>query len=175
MHPGRSSGPPALTSYPRPSGSALKMATALLRGPDRPLTQTGRGLHLGVRLLGPTLLGLVVLSIRDGSNAELIIRFGSSAVFGGGASVAGLGMAAGRRGLPGRTMGYLGSFVGPAAYASRRSANPFGRLKARVWPPSIVVTALGGSAAAASAGSKVKGRANVGGAGPSSARTHQRT
>ncbi len=39
-------------------------ATALLRGPDRPLTALGEWLHMALRLVGPVLLGLAVLSIR---------------------------------------------------------------------------------------------------------------
>jgi uncharacterized protein YjbI with pentapeptide repeats len=43
---------------------SAQTATALLRGPDRQLTALGEWLHLALRLTGPVLLGLAVLSIR---------------------------------------------------------------------------------------------------------------
>jgi len=43
---------------------SAQAATALLRGPDRPLTALGEWLYLALRLTGPVLLGLAVLSIR---------------------------------------------------------------------------------------------------------------
>jgi uncharacterized protein YjbI with pentapeptide repeats len=43
---------------------SAESATALLRSPDRALTLPGRALQLALRLLGPVLLGLAVLSIR---------------------------------------------------------------------------------------------------------------
>lgn len=43
---------------------SAQAAAALLRDPDRTLTPLGEWLHLGVRLVGPVLLGLTVLSIR---------------------------------------------------------------------------------------------------------------
>jgi hypothetical protein len=56
--------PTGLQELPGAIWFSAEAATALLRGPDQPLTNFGRGLHLAVRLLGPTLLGLAVLSIR---------------------------------------------------------------------------------------------------------------
>jgi len=57
--------PPAgLDALPDAIRFSAQAATALLRGPDRPLTPLGEWLHLGVRLVGPVLLGLAVLSIR---------------------------------------------------------------------------------------------------------------
>jgi len=57
--------PPAgLDELPDAIRFSAQAATALLRGPDRPLTPLGEWLHLAVRLVGPVLLGLAVLSIR---------------------------------------------------------------------------------------------------------------
>jgi hypothetical protein len=43
---------------------SARSATSLLRGPDRALTPAGESLEIALRLLGPVLLGLAVLSIR---------------------------------------------------------------------------------------------------------------
>jgi hypothetical protein len=43
---------------------SARSATALLRGPDRPLTPLGEWLEIGLRFMGPVLLGLAVLSVR---------------------------------------------------------------------------------------------------------------
>jgi len=43
---------------------SVRSATALLRGPDRPLTPAGEWVETGIRLTGPVLLGLAVLSLR---------------------------------------------------------------------------------------------------------------
>jgi hypothetical protein len=43
---------------------SARSATALLRGPDRPLTPLGEWLDIGLRFVGPVLLGLAVLSVR---------------------------------------------------------------------------------------------------------------
>lgn len=56
--------PTGLDKLPDAIWFSAESATALLRGPDRPLTNLGRALHLTIRLLGPVLLGLTILSIR---------------------------------------------------------------------------------------------------------------
>jgi len=43
---------------------SARSATALLRGPDRPLTPVGEWLEIGLRFAGPVLLGLAVVSVR---------------------------------------------------------------------------------------------------------------
>jgi uncharacterized protein YjbI with pentapeptide repeats len=43
---------------------SARSASALLRGPDRPLTPLGEWLDIGLRFTGPLLLGLAVLSVR---------------------------------------------------------------------------------------------------------------
>jgi hypothetical protein len=56
--------PAGLDELPDAIRFSAQAATALLRGPDRPLTAYGEWLHLALRLVGPVLLGLAVLSIR---------------------------------------------------------------------------------------------------------------
>jgi uncharacterized protein YjbI with pentapeptide repeats len=56
--------PTGLEKLPEAIWFSTESATSLLRGPDQPLTLPGRALHMAVRLLGPILLGLAVLSIR---------------------------------------------------------------------------------------------------------------
>ena len=56
--------PGGLDELPDAIRFSAQAAAALLRGPDRPLTPLGEWLHLGVRLVGPVLLGLTVLSVR---------------------------------------------------------------------------------------------------------------
>jgi Pentapeptide repeats (9 copies) len=53
--------PPELADAIRLSA---RSATALLRGPDRVLTPVGEWLDMGLRFIGPLLLGLAVLSVR---------------------------------------------------------------------------------------------------------------
>jgi hypothetical protein len=43
---------------------SARSATALLRGPDQTLTPSGEWLEIGLRLAGPLLLGLAIVSIR---------------------------------------------------------------------------------------------------------------
>jgi hypothetical protein len=43
---------------------SAESATSLLRGPDRALTPLGEWTQVAVRLLGPVLFGLAVLSLR---------------------------------------------------------------------------------------------------------------
>jgi hypothetical protein len=43
---------------------SARSATALLRGPDRALTPLGEWLEIGLRFVGPVLLGLAILSVR---------------------------------------------------------------------------------------------------------------
>jgi uncharacterized protein YjbI with pentapeptide repeats len=56
--------PSGLDELPEAIRFSAESATALLRGPDRPLTLPGWTLHITLRLLGPGLLGLAVVSIR---------------------------------------------------------------------------------------------------------------
>jgi hypothetical protein len=56
--------PAGLDELPTAIRFSAQAATALLRGPDRPLTALGEWLHMALRLVGPVLLGLAVLSIR---------------------------------------------------------------------------------------------------------------
>jgi hypothetical protein len=56
--------PAGIDELPNAIRYSAESATTLLRGPGQPLTPTGWTLHLIVRLLGPVLLGLVILSIR---------------------------------------------------------------------------------------------------------------
>ena len=56
--------PAGLDEFPGAVRFSAQAATALLRGPDRPLTALGEWLHMALRLVGPVLLGLAVLSIR---------------------------------------------------------------------------------------------------------------
>jgi uncharacterized protein YjbI with pentapeptide repeats len=56
--------PAGLDELPGAVRFSAQAATALLRGPDRPLTGLGEWLHMALRLVGPVLLGLAVLSIR---------------------------------------------------------------------------------------------------------------
>lgn len=44
---------------------AAQATTSLLRGPERPLTAPGEWLHLALRLLGPVLIALAVLALRN--------------------------------------------------------------------------------------------------------------
>ncbi|WP_157995960.1 pentapeptide repeat-containing protein [Thermomonospora amylolytica] len=57
---------PAGTSmdYPGAVRYTLRAATSLLRGTDQALTPTGEWIELGVRFLGPVLLGLALLALR---------------------------------------------------------------------------------------------------------------
>jgi uncharacterized protein YjbI with pentapeptide repeats len=56
--------PSGIDELPEAIRFSAESATALLRGPDRLLTLPGWTLHMTLRLLGPVLLGLAVLSIR---------------------------------------------------------------------------------------------------------------
>ena len=57
--------PPAgLQRLPDAVRFSARSATALLRGPDRPLTPLGEWVEIGLRFAGPVLLGLAVLSVR---------------------------------------------------------------------------------------------------------------
>lgn len=44
---------------------AAQATTALLRGPERPLEPMGEWLHLGLRLVGPVLIGFAALALRN--------------------------------------------------------------------------------------------------------------
>jgi hypothetical protein len=52
--------PPRLERLPDAIRFSARSATALLRGPDRPLTPLGEWLEIGLRFVGPVLLGLSV-------------------------------------------------------------------------------------------------------------------
>jgi hypothetical protein len=54
----------ALERLPEGVRFSARSATSLLRGPDRALTPVGESLEIALRLLGPVLLGLAVLSVR---------------------------------------------------------------------------------------------------------------
>jgi hypothetical protein len=56
--------PPGVGRLPAAVRFSARSATALLRGPDRALTPLGEWLEIGLRFLGPVLLGLAVLSVR---------------------------------------------------------------------------------------------------------------
>jgi uncharacterized protein YjbI with pentapeptide repeats len=56
--------PPGPGRLPDAIRFSARSATALLRGPDRPLTPLGEWLDIGLRFAGPVLLGLAVLSVR---------------------------------------------------------------------------------------------------------------
>jgi uncharacterized protein YjbI with pentapeptide repeats len=56
--------PPGIERLPDSIRFSARSATALLRGPDRPLTPLGEWLEIALRFLGPVLLGLAVLSVR---------------------------------------------------------------------------------------------------------------
>jgi Pentapeptide repeats (9 copies) len=56
--------PPGLGRLPDAIRFSARSATALLRGPDRALTPLGEWLEIGLRFVGPILLGLAVLSVR---------------------------------------------------------------------------------------------------------------
>jgi uncharacterized protein YjbI with pentapeptide repeats len=56
--------PPGVGRVPDGIRFSARSATALLRGPDRPLTPLGEWLEIALRLTGPVLLGLAVLSVR---------------------------------------------------------------------------------------------------------------
>jgi uncharacterized protein YjbI with pentapeptide repeats len=56
--------PPGLGRLPEAVRFSARSATALLRGPDRPLTPLGEWLEIGLRFTGPVLLGLALLSVR---------------------------------------------------------------------------------------------------------------
>jgi hypothetical protein len=56
--------PAGLDELPAALRFSAQSATALLRGPDRPLTPIGEWLHMGLRLAGPVLLALAVLALR---------------------------------------------------------------------------------------------------------------
>jgi uncharacterized protein YjbI with pentapeptide repeats len=53
-----------LARLPKAIRLSARSATALLRGPDRPLTPLGEWVEIGLRFAGPLLLGLAVLSVR---------------------------------------------------------------------------------------------------------------
>jgi uncharacterized protein YjbI with pentapeptide repeats len=55
---------PGIGQLPDAIRFSARSATALLRGPDRPLTPLGEWLDIGLRFVGPVLLGLAVLSVR---------------------------------------------------------------------------------------------------------------
>lgn len=57
-------GPSGLDELPMGLRVSAQASTALLRGPDVKLTGAGEVVHISLRLLGPVLLGLAVLSIR---------------------------------------------------------------------------------------------------------------
>jgi uncharacterized protein YjbI with pentapeptide repeats len=56
--------PPGLERLPDAIRFSARSATALLRGPDRALTPLGEWLEIGLRFVGPVLLGLAVVSVR---------------------------------------------------------------------------------------------------------------
>jgi hypothetical protein len=56
--------PAGLGELPTAIRFSAQATTALLRGPDRPLTPLGEWLDMALRLIGPVLLGLAVLSVR---------------------------------------------------------------------------------------------------------------
>jgi uncharacterized protein YjbI with pentapeptide repeats len=56
--------PPGLRRLPDAIRFSARSATVLLRGPDRALTPLGEWLEIGLRFIGPVLLGLAVLSVR---------------------------------------------------------------------------------------------------------------
>jgi uncharacterized protein YjbI with pentapeptide repeats len=56
--------PPGIARLPEAIRFSARSATALLRGPDRPLTPLGEWLEISLRFAGPLLLGLAVLSVR---------------------------------------------------------------------------------------------------------------
>jgi hypothetical protein len=56
--------PPGIGQLPDAIRFSARSATALLRGPDRPLTPLGEWLDIALRFVGPVLLGLAVLSVR---------------------------------------------------------------------------------------------------------------
>jgi hypothetical protein len=57
--------PAGLDELPTAIRFSAQATTALLRGPDRPLTALGEWTDMALRLVGPVLLGLSVLSIRN--------------------------------------------------------------------------------------------------------------
>jgi hypothetical protein len=56
--------PAGLDELPHGVRFSAQAATALLRGPDQPLTALGEWLYMALRLLGPVLLGLAILALR---------------------------------------------------------------------------------------------------------------
>jgi uncharacterized protein YjbI with pentapeptide repeats len=56
--------PPGIARLPEAIRFSARSATALLRGPDRPLTPLGEWVEISLRFMGPLLLGLAVLSVR---------------------------------------------------------------------------------------------------------------
>jgi hypothetical protein len=57
--------PAGLDELPTAIRFSAQSVTALLRGPEVPsLSAVGEWLHIALRLLGPVLLGLAVLSVR---------------------------------------------------------------------------------------------------------------
>jgi uncharacterized protein YjbI with pentapeptide repeats len=56
--------PPGIARLPEGIRFSARSATALLRGPDRPLTPLGEWVEISLRFVGPLLLGLAVLSVR---------------------------------------------------------------------------------------------------------------
>jgi len=56
--------PTGLDELPAAVRFSAQSATALLRGPDRALTPLGEWLNMGLRLVGPVLVGLAVLALR---------------------------------------------------------------------------------------------------------------
>jgi uncharacterized protein YjbI with pentapeptide repeats len=55
---------PGVERLPAAIRFSARSATALLRGPDRALTPLGEWLEITLRILGPVLLGLAILSVR---------------------------------------------------------------------------------------------------------------
>ena len=56
--------PSFIETFPDALAYSLESATALLRGVDQPLTPIGRWCQTALRLVGPILFGLALLSLR---------------------------------------------------------------------------------------------------------------